>query len=160
MKSKIYLLWSLSLVFLFILGSCKPKESAYKAAYEAAKAREIQDNVVVDEPTPVPDTTPVDSYYPSTETAVQKEKVTVIDGTGLQQFSVVIGSFLNKTNATSLKDRMTNQGFRPTLAQNAMGMYRVIVATFGDKSSAAAERARVKDRYYPEFQDAWILDNQ
>jgi len=159
MKSKIYLLWSLALVFLFFFNSCKPKESAYKAAYEAAKAREIQDNPVVEEVTPI--IRPVDtySYDPSTDVAVQKERVTVVDGYGMQQFSVVIGSFLNKTNAVSLRDRMTNQGFKPILAQNSMGMYRVIVATFGDKASAAAERARIKDRYYPDFQDAWILDN-
>lgn len=157
MKSKIYLLWSLALVFLFIFSSCKPKESAYKAAYEAAKAREVQDSVLSDVSSV---TQSVDTYYPPVDIAVQKEKVTVIDGYGIQQYSVVIGSFLNKTNATSLKDRMTNQGFKPVLAQNSMGMYRVIVATFGDKSSAAAERARIRDKYYPEFQDAWVLDNQ
>ena len=157
MKSKIYLLWSLALVFLFIFSSCKPKESAYKAAYEAAKAREVQDSVLSDASSV---TQSVDTYYPPVDIAVQKEKVTVIDGYGIQQYSVVIGSFLNKTNATSLKDRMTNQGFKPVLAQNSMGMYRVIVATFGDKSSAAAERARIRDKYYPEFQDAWVLDNQ
>jgi len=158
MKSKIYLLWSFALVFLFFFSSCKPKESAYKAAYEAAKARDIQDNPVVDEVTPI--TKPVDDYYSSSTDAVQKEKITIVDGSGIQQFSVVIGSFLNKTNAVSLKNRMANQGFSPILAQNSMGMYRVIVSTFGDKASAAAERARIKDRYYPDFQDAWILDNQ
>ena len=153
MKSKNYLLWSLALVLLFSLDSCKPKESAYKAAYEAAKAREAEENRVT-EVTPV--------YKPSdllTE-SVQKEKVTAIDGAGIQQFSVVIGSFLNRTNAESLKQRMTNQGFRAFLAQNEKGMYRVIVATFVDKTAAVAERERVKSRYYPDFQDAWILDNQ
>jgi len=155
MKSRIYLLWSLAFVLLLSFNACKSKESAYKAAYEAAKAKEIQDNQTVEETTPVTKPT----YNPSTA-SVQKEKVTVVDGTGIKQFSVVIGSFLNKTNAVSLRDRMANQGFKAFLAQNERGMYRVIVASFGDKASAVAERERVKDKYYPDFQDAWILDNQ
>jgi len=152
MKLKNYLLWGLALIVLVSLDSCKSKESAYKAAYEAAKAREMQENQV-DEVTPV--SKPADV---SNET-VQKEKVTVIGGT-IRQFSVVIGSFQNKTNAEGLKDRMINQGFQAFLAQNERGWYRVIVATYNDKASAVTERNRVKSKYYPDFQDAWILDNQ
>jgi len=153
MKSKNYLLWGLALVLLFSLDSCKPKESAYKAAYEAAKAREVEENKVT-EVTPV--------YKPSdlSSVTVQQERVTPIDGAGIQQFSVVVGSFLNKTNADSMKERMINQGFRAFLAQNERGMYRVIVATFADRTAAVSERERVKSRYYPDFQDAWILNNQ
>jgi len=153
MKSKNYLLWGLALAFLFSLDSCKPKESAYKAAYEAAKAKEMEDNQV-EEVTPV--TKPA---YASTDDT-QKEKVTVLDGAGIQRFSVVIGSFISKTNAESLKTRMANQGFRSFLVQNERGMYRVIVATYSDKASAVSEKARVKNKYYPDYQDAWILDNQ
>jgi len=154
MRSKIYLSGSLALALLLSFNSCKPKESAYKTAYEAAKAKEMKDNTV-DEVTPVSKPT-----YSSSTDAVQKEKVTVVDGAGIQQYSVVIGSFFSKTNAVSLRDRMANQGFRSLLAQNERGMFRVIVATFSDKASAAAERDRIKDKYYPDFQDAWILDKQ
>lgn len=152
MKSKIYL-WAIALVFVFAFESCKPKESAYKAAYEAAKAREMQENNVEE-------VTPVEKSAANSAVSVQKEKVTAIDGFGIKQFNVVIGSFLNKTNAVSLKERMEAQGFRAFLAQNERGMYRVIIATFSDKSSAVTERNRVKEKYYPEFQDSWILDNQ
>jgi len=155
MKSRIYLLWSLAFVLLLSFNACKSKESAYKAAYDAAKAKEIQDNQTVEETTPVTKPT-----YNTSTASVQKEKVTVVDGSGIQQFNVVIGSFISKTNAASLKDRMTNQGFKAFLAQNERGMYRVIVASFSDKASAVAERERVKEKYYPDFQDAWILDNQ
>ena len=156
MKSQNYLLWGLALVLLFTLNSCKSKESAYKAAYEAAKAREVQDTYVV-ETTPV--SKPSTSY---TYDAVQKEKVTVIDGASMRQYSVVIGSFQNRTNAVSLKDRMINQGYNAFLAQNDRGMYRVIIATFNDRASAAAERDRFKNRYpdNQDFQGAWILDRQ
>ena len=158
MKSKVYLLLSLALVLLLSLNACKSKESAYKAAYEAAKAREatemeVEDTTASATNTSVPSTA-------ATSATVQKEKVTTVDGAGIQQFSVVIGIFLNKTNATSLKDRMTNKGYQAFLAQNARGMYRVIVATFGDKSSAVSERNNFKNKFYPDFQDTWILDNQ
>jgi cell division protein FtsN len=148
MKSKIFLL-GLIVSLMFSLESCKTKESAYKAAYEAAKEREMQEN------TPA-EITPVDKT--SDQALIQKEKVTLVDGAGILQYSVVIGSFLNKTNAVSLKERMDKQGFKSSLAQNEKGMYRVIVATYGEKSSAATERNRIKEKYYPEFQDAWLLE--
>jgi cell division protein FtsN len=153
MKSKIYLSGILVVCIMFTLNSCKSKESAYKAAYEAAKEREMQEDV--------PEVNPVEKPKVSYSTAiVQKEKITVVDdsGSSIQQYNVVIGSFTNKTNALSLKERMQNRGYRAFLAQNEKGMYRVIVATFDNKAGAAAERDSIKDKYYPEFQDAWILD--
>jgi cell division protein FtsN len=132
------------------MGSCKSKESAYKAAYEAAKEKETQD-VTVSE------VTPVNKPKSTLSSDSQREKVTAIDGS-IRQYSVVIGSFLNKTNATALKEKMSLQGFHAFLAQNEKGMYRVIVATYDEKSSAVTEKARIKDKYYPDFQDAWILE--
>jgi cell division protein FtsN len=145
---------------LFTFDSCKSKESAYKAAYEAAKAKEMQEEEVTD-------TTPVEkpkvSYSTSstsTQKDVQKEKITVVDNpsSSILQYNVVIGSFTNKTNALSLKERMANQGYSTFLAQNESGKYRVIVATFSSKAAAVAERDNIKGRYYPEFRDAWVLD--
>ena len=160
MKSKIYLLWSLLLTLLLLtLGSCKSQESAYKAAYEAAKARDIQEGFFPEETTTTTTSATKPTYDSSTD-KVQKETVTVVDGAGIKQFSVVVGSFINRTNAESLKTRMTNQGFNAFLAKNSREMFRVIVATYALKSDAAAERNRIKDKFYPEFQDAWILDNQ
>ncbi|MDR2622006.1 MAG: SPOR domain-containing protein [Dysgonamonadaceae bacterium] len=155
MKSKIYLLGFLVICIMFTLNSCKSKESAYKAAYEAAKAREMQEDVQEVNPVEKPKVS-----YSTASTVVQKEKITVVDGSGssIQQYNVVIGSFTNKTNALSLKERMENRGYKAFLAQNEKGMYRVIVATFSNKAAAAAERDSLKDKYYPEFQDAWILD--
>jgi cell division protein FtsN len=150
MKSKIYL-FGLVFVLLFSLNACKPKQSAYKAAYEAAKARELQGtNVrVKEEVSPV--AKPVEEDF-------QKEKITVIEGNRVHRFNVVVGSFVNPTNAKSLRDRMERQGYVPVLAQNEKGMYRVIIASFNDRSQAAAERETIKDRFYPEFADAWLLE--
>jgi len=151
MKSRIYL-FGLVLSLLFSLGSCKSKESAYKAAYEAAKEKEMEENIE--------EVTPVEKTKPTSNTNVQKEKVTAVDGAGIQRYNVVIGSFTNKTNAVSLKERMERQGYNAFLAQNERGMYRVIVATFNDRTDAVSERESLKDKYYPDFQDAWLLEQQ
>ena len=157
MKSKIYLLWSLLLALVLLtLGSCKSQESAYKVAFEQAKAREIGGGYTSDDTTQPP----TQSTEVSPTVKVQKETVTVIDGAGIKQFSVVVGSFINRTNAEALKTKMASDGFSSFLAQNGRGMFRVIVATYSDKANAAAERNRIKEKYYPNFQDAWILDNQ
>ena len=154
MKSKIWV-FGLVLTFLFSLSACKSKESAYKAAYEAAKEKEMEESHV-------DEVTPVEKSRPTTADAVsvQKEKVTSVDGSGIKRFSVVIGSFMNRTNAVSLKDRMIGQGYDAFLAQNERQMYRVIIATFDEKSSASSERSDIKEKYYPDFQDAWILEQQ
>ena len=149
MKSK-FLLWGFAFALLFTLGSCKSKESAYKSVYEKAKQ--------IDAVTPAP--APKPAPAPSTDVVVRKEKVTAIDGSGLKRFNVVVGSFINKTNASSLKERMQDQGYRAILAQNQQDMYRVIIASFDDRASAAAERDKLKYEYYPDFQDAWILEQE
>jgi cell division protein FtsN len=152
MKSKIYL-FGLVFTFLFSLNACKPKQSAYKAAYEAAKARELQETNA----RPLEEITPVAK---PTEEDFQREKVTVIEGNSIHQFNVVVGSFINPTNARSLKERMERQGYAPVLAQNEKGMYRVIVATFNNRSLAVEEREAIKERFYPEFKDAWLLEQE
>lgn len=155
MKSKIFLFGLMS-IFLFSLNGCKSKESAYKAAFDAATEREIPEEVVV-----VEEVTPVEKTQPTSASSAitQKEKVTPVNYSGMEKFSVVVGSFQNRTNATSLKERMEAQGYKAFLAQNERGMYRVIIATFKNKIEAADLRDQVKKRYYPnEFQDSWILE--
>ena len=152
MKSK-FLLWGFAFTLLFTLGSCKSKESAYKSVYEKAQQRQI------DAVTPAP--APKPAPAPSTDdVTVRKEKVTAIEGSGLKRFNVVVGSFINKTNASSLKERMQDQGYQSILAQNQQDMYRVIIASFDDRASAVAERDKLKYEYYPDFQDAWILEQE
>ena len=155
MNSKFFL-FGLVLTLLFSLNACKSKESAYKAAYEAAKEKEMVEETVI-----VEEVTPVEKSRPTTTTSAvtQKEKVTPVDYNGMKKFSVVVGSFLNRTNATSLKESMDKAGYNAFLAQNERGMYRVIIATFDNKSDAANLRDEVKKKYYPDrFQDSWILE--
>jgi cell division protein FtsN len=140
-------------VLALTLSGCKAKQSAYQKVYEAAQARPT---VYQAPPVPVYTPAPVTLTGPDPAT-FQMEKITSVDGRGIKQYSVVIGSFLSKTNAESLKHRMQAFGYTPVLAQNEKGMYRVLVATFDDKADAYVQRDAVKERY-PEFEDAWLLE--
>ncbi|MDR0836450.1 MAG: SPOR domain-containing protein [Tannerella sp.] len=136
------------------LGSCKSKSSAYKTAYEQAKAN---DKTVVEEDDADEVATGEEVSYES----VRQESVKPVSGEGaLKRYSVVIGSFKNKTNAYSLKDRMTSEGYKPIIAENDFGMLRVIVSTFDSKADAVRSRDGIKSKYEPNFQDAWIVERK
>jgi cell division septation protein DedD len=162
--------YALVLVTLLLIGvSCKPKQSAYKQVYEAAKEREMQQTA--SQPiTVVKDASPL----PPAEVSVRKEKVEAVyptDAAGLRRFSVVIASLSVKLNAESLKNRMESEGYSVILAQNEQGMYRVIVASYDDRAQAAAKRDEIyriysakgdtnylKRTYGVPFNDLWILE--
>lgn len=162
----------MAIAAILVLGtSCKPKQSAYKQVYEAAKEREMQQTA--SQPTTVvKDASPL----PPVEVSVRKEKVEAVyatDAAGLKKYSVVIASLSVKLNAESLRTRMQNEGYPVILAQNEQGMYRVIVASYDDRESAAAKREEIYKRYSAQgdtdylrktygvpFNDLWILDRQ
>lgn len=149
------LLFGAAICCVFILGSCKSKSSAYKTAYEQAQSNnsewEEEDDTEV--------LTSEEISYES----VRQEKVKPVQGedaSDLKKYSVVIGSFKNRTNAYSLKERMTDEGYMPVIAENDFGMLRVIVTSFDSKADAARSRDAIKSKYAPNFQDAWLLERQ
>lgn len=145
----------LSLAFAGCSGS---KQSAYKKAYEKAKAQEA-----VQQPeTEVPVVTPVEEK-PVTQTtvvdnadnvAVRSESLTLVDGSGLKNFSVVVGSFSLKANALGLQSKLKAQGHAAQVAYNSsINFYRVIVSTYDNKSEAVQSR----NKFRAQYPDAWIL---
>ncbi len=156
-------LFGASLCMILALGSCKPKQSAYKAAYEQAKEKETTAPVeAIEEQETVEEVAPVSKPRVSSVTT-RTEKINAAQGedaSRLKRFSVVVGSFKNKTNAYSLKERMQNDGYNAVLGENEQGMLRVIVASFDNKADAAESRNAIKAKYAPNFQDAWILERQ
>ena len=145
---------------------CKSSESAYKKAYEKAKAQEAANTQEQPTVQPVetytPAVTPV-TVAPATQTqvvdngdniTVRQEKLSVVDGTGLKNFSVVVGSFSVKANAESLMNRLKSAGYAAQLGYNAdRNMYRVIASTFDNKADAARSRDQLRSTYA----DAWLL---
>ncbi|MDR1681929.1 MAG: SPOR domain-containing protein [Candidatus Symbiothrix sp.] len=153
MKSRVFVWGAVSLLLLLV--ACKSTPSGYKQVYDAAKPRSTvqQDTLVSSQAAATPS-----SSNAAAQGSFRVERLTAVDGSGIKQFSVVIGSFVNKTNAESLKNRMKAQGYNAFLAQNEKEMYRVIVATFDSKANAIAERDAFKVRYAPDFSDTWLLE--
>ena len=158
MKKTIILCAGLCLAMAF--ASCGgTKESAYKKAYEKAKAQEAQQTTPVEEAPvvtplvekPATQTTVVDN---SDNVGVKSEAVTVVDGGGLKAFSVVVGSFGSKANALGLQQRLKNQGHAAQVAYNpSINFYRVIVSTFDNKAEAVSSR----NSFRAQYPDAWLL---
>lgn len=156
----------------FVVVSCKPKQSAYKSVYEAAKEREMQESTTAESNT----VTKSAGTLSPVEVSVKKEKVTPVyhsDAAGLKSFNVVIASLSVKLNAESLKSRMEDEGYPVILAQNEQGMYRVIVASYDDKQSAVEKRNEIYQKYSAKgdtdylrrnygvpFNDLWILQRE
>ena len=154
-------LFGAAVCMVLALGSCKPKQRAYKAAYEQAKEKESTAPVeVVEQEEEVVEVAPVSKPRTSTATT-RTEKINATQGedaSRLKRYSVVVGSFKNKTNAYALKERMQNDGYNAVLGENEQGMLRVIVASFDNKADAADSRDAIKAKYAPNFQDAWLLE--
>ena len=142
---------------------CKSSESAYKKAYEKAQSQEQnttnnednstqQDAVVAPvETQPVTQAPVVDNYD---NEPVRTEKVSVVNGSGLKPYSVVVGSFGVKSNAEGLQQRLKNAGYDAQVAFNAgNNMYRVVASTYDSKASAVQSRNQLRATYA----DAWLL---
>ncbi len=160
---KKYIVLCAGLCLAMVLTGCKSKESAYKQAYEKAKAAEAAQTAAAEtvvEETPV--VTPVQTR-PVTQTkvvdnvdnvAVRQERVSVVNGGGLSNFSVVVGSFSVIANAEGLQQKLKNAGYSAQIVKNdERNMYRVVASTFADKASAVQSRDQLRNSY----PDAWLL---
>ena len=148
---------SLGLCAVLALAGCKSKESMYKKAYEKAQAQEEQ-TAPATEPvvTPLETTTPSQSTNTEVDNAtVRQENVSLIAGSGLQNFSVVVGSFSLKANAEGLYNTLKSAGYDAQIVYNSeRKMYRVVASTFVDKAGAVKSRNELRAGKYP---DAWLL---
>lgn len=148
-------------------SSCKSQESAYKKFYEKAKAQEqIQNaNNPITEREPVGNTTPVQPNREvasdqatvvdnSDNTPVRQEKVTLVSGAGLRNFSVVVGSFSVRANAEALQQTLRNAGYAAQIVKNEeRNMFRVVAGTYDQKSAAVSAKSELSRTY----RDAWLL---
>lgn len=153
---------SMGVCIALAFASCKSNESAYKKAYEKAKQQELatSQQAAVPVETVVVSTTPVQQTTVAPEVGVRQEKVTVVSGDNLKDYSVVCGSFGLKANAEALKEYLIGQGYSALIAFNAeAAMYRVIVGTYPDKGSAIIARDAFKNKYpsRKDFQESWLL---
>ena len=147
---------------MIVLASCgTSKESAYKKAYEKAKAQEqvVEQQPVAQAPVVAPVVEQPVNQAPVVDNvdnvSVRSENVTLIDGAGLQNFSVVVGSFSVKANAQGLQGTLKAAGYPAQIVLNSgNNMYRVVATTHADKASAVQSRNQFRAGNYP---DAWLL---
>lgn len=152
---------SVGLCAALALASCgTSKESAYRKAFEKAQAQEAQQAQQAPVTTE-PVVTPLETA-PATQTTVtdvdnavvRQESVSMVAGSGLQDFSVVVGSFGVKADAEGLYNTLKSAGYDAQIVQGARNMYRVVATTFADKANAVKSRNELRAGKYP---DAWLL---
>ncbi len=153
-------------------SSCKSSESAYKKAYEKAKQQELAEKQqeqqapavqeVAPVVTPVVESAPAPAAAATVPAGVRQEKVSVVSGGTLKDFSVVCGAYSVKANAEGVKDRLAADGYAAMVVYNAeRGLYRVVVGTCDNRPDAESLRDSFKSRYPADadFQKAWLLYN-
>lgn len=157
---KKYMLLCAGLCVALSFTGCKSSESAYRKAYEKAKAQEGQtdmEEVAVVVPVvekPVTETVVVDN---ADNVPVRQESLSVVNGSGLKNFSVIVGSFSVKANAEGLQSTLRSRGYDAQVAYNSSNqMYRVVASTFDIKTDAIRSRNELR----AQFPDAWLLLNQ
>lgn len=156
-KSIIFVMMGAALLFT----SCKSSQSAYKQAYEKAKA---QESAVTTAPVQTPaQTAPVEekkSAAPAVADApVRSEQVVSVTG-DLKTYSVVCGSFGVKANADGLCEQLKSAGYKAGIVKNTdKNMYRVFIGTYNTKSEALSAMNTFKAAYptREDFQGSWIL---
>ncbi|MDR0981676.1 MAG: DUF5723 family protein [Culturomica sp.] len=90
------------------------------------------------------------------EIVIYKEETRIIS----MNYHVVVGSFNKKSNAKRTLKKLENEGFDSSLIQkNENGMYRVIALSFETEAEAEQAIAYIKDKY-PDYKDAWVLNQQ
>ena len=159
---KKYMILCAGLCAAMAFTSCKSSESAYKKAHEKAKAQEaaaVETNTEANVVTPVEEK-PIDEVRVvdnADNVQVRREQVSLIDGRGLKNFSVVVGSFSLRANADGLQQRLKEAGYDAQIVKNTERniMFRVVATTFVDKASAVQSRNELRAKY----PDAWLLFN-
>ena len=156
-----------------VISSCSSsKESAYRKAYEKAKAQEkaqqsqqpYQQPQQYEQPAQQPQVTPLveapAQQPPYNDNAtVRSESVSLVSGSGIRDYSVVVGSFGVQANAEALRQRLNNSGYQSQVVRgnsNGRDMYRVILSTSDTREGAVQSRNSVRSTY----PDAWILKKQ
>ena len=148
--------------------SCKSKESAYKKAYEKAKqydtqtaqqaAQPVETSTAVVAPVQTKaanDTRVTDN---ADNVSVRQMSVSLVNGSGLKAYSVVVGSMSMVANAEALQTTLKNAGYDAQIVKgdvHGQTWYRVIASTFSSKEDAARSRDQLRATY----PDAWLLYN-
>lgn len=146
--------------------SCKSQESAYRKAYERAKAQELNKTTQTvtiapqsQQQTTIPVTTQRVPEEDNTPVRTIEGNIMVVNGEPLKAYSVVVGSFINQTNAEGVMAILRNQGYTARVVKTNdtinghTGWFRVVAASFDNKSQAVQTKATLSSKY----PGVWLL---
>ena len=167
MKKNLVLVLGLCTVAIFT--SCKSRESAYRQAWEQAMAQDKEQNTTTTETTTETVVTPVTptvvTETVTTDTESDKEdvrgingNVSIVSGSDLKGYNVVVGSFITVSNAEALSKRLQQNGYDSRVIKTTETIkgitpwYRVIAASYDDYNSAKSTRNSLLNTYG----GAWI----
>lgn len=155
---RIYL-YLLALLTIATITSCRGNYEATKAAYEKAMEAAVErPTITSDTPTDNAITEIQPMVSTSSETKERTESVKPLDNANIQAYSVVVGSFKQRTNAMGMCEQLKEDGYEAFVAQNAHGMYRVIACTFATREEAVAARKEIIKRYPSNYLgNPWLL---
>ncbi|MDO5075037.1 MAG: SPOR domain-containing protein [Bacteroidales bacterium] len=160
-------LFTLGLGAVALFSACgKSQESAYRQAYERARAQEQQSNTQTVSVAPQNQqvapvvTTPVNTD--DTPVRTIQGGFSVVNGEPLKAYSVVTGSFVNQTNAEGMMNTLRNRGYAARIVKTnetingQTGWYRVVASSFDSKAQAVQSRSTLSDTY----PGSWLLYNK
>lgn len=172
MKKTLFL--GIALCSLVLMTGCKSKDSAYREAYERAMSQETTTTtepttpvVVTPAPEEVVTVTPVTPVKKQETTPSTNDRdvrtidgdITLVTGEPLKTYSVVVGSFVGKTNAEGLCNTLRSKGHNARVVKTSetikgqTGWYRVIASSYDDKGEAVSSR----DQFKATYNGAWLL---
>jgi len=139
--------------------SCRGNYEATKNAYEKAMEAAVErPTITADTPTDDAITEIQPMVNQTAEARERSESVNVLDDATLSTYSVVVGSFKQRTNAYDMRDRLKEDGYQAVVAQNAHGMYRVIACSFASRTEANIARSELLKRYTANYiGNPWLL---
>ncbi|MCH5182199.1 MAG: SPOR domain-containing protein [Prevotellaceae bacterium] len=161
---------AMTLGMAVLATGCKSQESAYKAAYEKAQAQQTAvaqttetTTVTVPQPQPAPQET--QQQQTAGQAVVDADVRTiqggfsVINGSPLKTYSVVVGSFVTQANAEGLMTTLRGKGYDSRVVKTnetingQTGWFRVVASSYDDKASALSSRDELRSTYA----GAWLL---
>lgn len=165
MKKVLFLAVAISAAL--VMSSCKSRESAYRAAYEQAKAQETSQVettpvAVVETPKQTTTTATPAPRVEDTDVRTIQGGFNVIKGAPVKTYGVVVGAFTLQANAEGLYNTLQSQGMTPSVVKTneVIGgktpWFRVVAASYDDKASAAQTRNQLIGTYT----GAWLLYNK
>lgn len=137
----------ISLLLVLMVVSCKSNPEAFSLAYQKLKDKEGQ---LLDEKANVTHAVPMEiTSKGDTILNFKSEKWTTLLANKLDAstYNVVVFSFINRTNARSLYNRMVEEKRPAMLVQNQDNLYRVVLASSNNPDTIQVKLNQLLNEY-------------